>query len=47
MNPDIEFRLFKLDHELNKALDALHELLLERLRSMARSTGQLTRVDRL
>lgn len=44
MKPEIGFRLMALEAEINAALDALHAHLLARLRTMARSTGQRTRV---
>lgn len=39
--------LIKLESDLNAHLDRLHDELLAKLRTMARQTGQFTRVDRL
>ena len=47
MNEEIKRMLANLDGRLNAALDKLHDELLAKLRSMAKSTGQRTRVDRL
>lgn len=47
MNHDIERRLTVLQSDITIALDRLHDALLAKLRTMARSTGQLTRADRL
>ena len=42
-----EEKLAALEWKLWNALDKLHDELLAKLRSMAKSTGQRTRVDRL
>lgn len=47
MNEEIKRMLANLDVRLNAALDKLHDELLAKLRTMARQTGQFTRVDRL
>ena len=47
MNPEIDYRLWSLKAGFNLNLDRLHDELLAKLRTMARSTGQLMRVDRL
>lgn len=47
MNPDIGFLLLRLEAEFNAALSAIHAEALAKLRTLARSTGQRTRVDRL
>lgn len=47
MNEEIKRMLANLDGRLNAAIDKLHDELLAKLRTMARSTGQLMRVDRL
>lgn len=39
--------LEQLRHEVNAALDKLHDELLAKLRTMARRTGQATRADRI
>ena len=39
--------LEQLRHEVNAALDRLHDELLAKLRALARATEQRTRVDRL
>lgn len=36
-----------LEWRINRALDAIHEEALMKLRTLARSTGQRTRADRL
>ena len=36
-----------LEQEINAVLDRIHDEALVKLRSMARSTGQRTRVDRM
>jgi hypothetical protein len=38
--------LIELEAEINANLDRLHDELLAKLRTMARSVGQRTRVDR-
>jgi hypothetical protein len=47
MNEVIEQRLLDLEWQLKRDLDRLHDELLAKLRTMARSTGQRTRADRL
>ena len=47
MNPEIDYRLWQLEAAFNARLDRLHDELLAKLRTMARSTGQAMRVDRL
>jgi hypothetical protein len=47
MTPEIGFRLMALEAEFNAALDKIHDALLAQLRSMAKSVGQRTRVDRM
>ena len=47
MNQDIEGKLSALELMFNIRLDRLHDELLAKLRTMARSVGQLTRADRL
>jgi hypothetical protein len=47
MSDEIEQRLWKLRTDTEAALDRLHDELLAKLRTMARSTGQRTRADRL
>ena len=47
MNPEIDYRLWSLKAGFNLKLDRLHDELLAKLRTMARSTGQAMRVDRL
>lgn len=47
MTPETGFRLMALEAEFNAALTVIHAQLLAKLRTMARSTGQLTRVDRV
>lgn len=47
MNDDTEHKLWQLRVKIEAALDRLHDELLAKLRTMARSTGQLMRVDRL
>ena len=47
MNEDIEDRLWRLRLDIEGKLDQLHKDLLAKLKSMARSTGQRTRSDRL
>lgn len=46
MNPEIDYRLWALEAGLNVKLDKLHNELLAKLRTMARSVGQRTRTDR-
>lgn len=47
MTPEIEQRLRALEWNLWRDLDRLHDELLAKLRSMAKSVGQRTRADRL
>jgi len=47
MNEVIEQRLLDLEWQLWRDLDRLHDELLAKLESMARSVGQRTRSDRL
>ncbi len=47
MNREISQRLDDLRHDINTRLDHLHDELLAKLRSMAKSVGQRTRVDRI
>lgn len=46
-NPDIGFLLMRLEAEFNAALDRIHDEALAKFRSLARSTGQRTRTDRV
>lgn len=46
MNEVIEQRLLDLEWQLWRDLDRLHDALLEKLRTMARSQGQRMRADR-
>ena len=46
MNPEIDYRLWSLKAGFNLKLDRLHNELLAKLRTMARSVGQRTRTDR-
>ena len=43
----IEYQLSQLRVKIEKDLDRLHDALLAKLRTMARRTGQATRVDRI
>lgn len=43
----IEYQLSQLRVKIEKDLDRLHDELLAKLRSMAKSVGQRTRVDRI
>ena len=47
MNHEIENALTNLACDITIKLDRLHDELLAKLRSMARSVGQKTSVDRL
>lgn len=47
MTPEIGFLLMRLEAEFNKALDAIHESAIAKFRSLAKSTWQRTRADRL
>ena len=47
MNHEIKRRLLNLACDITIKLDCLHDELLAKLRTMARSTGQRTRADRL
>lgn len=47
MNHEIERRLLNLACDITIKLDRLHDELLAKLRTMARSVGQRTRVDRI
>lgn len=47
MTEEIRRMLANLDGRFNAALDLIHDELLAKLRTMARSTGQRTRTDRL
>lgn len=47
MNHEIENALTNLACDITIKLDRLHDELLAKLRTMARRTGQATRVDRL
>ena len=47
MTDDIRRMLANLDGRLNASLDRLHDELLAKLRSMAKSVGQRTRADRV
>jgi hypothetical protein len=46
MNGEIKGRFSALELMFNIRLDRLHDELLAKLRTMARSVGQRTRVDR-
>jgi hypothetical protein len=46
MNDDINQRLWQLRLDIEGRLDRLHDELLAKLRTMARSVGQRTRTDR-
>ena len=46
MNPEIDYRLWSLKAGFNLKLDRLHDELLAKLRTMARSVGQRTRTGR-
>ena len=47
MNPDIGFLFPRLEAEFNACLDRIHDEAIARFKSLAKSTGQRTRVDRL
>ena len=47
MSDEIEQRFWQLRLDIASRLDRLHDALLAKLRTMARSTGQRTRADRL
>ena len=47
MSNDIEYQLRQLRVKIEKDLDRLHDELLAKLRSMAKSVGQRTRADRV
>ena len=47
MSPEISKLLDDLQRDINTRLDLLHDGLLAKLRFMARSFGQQTRVDRV
>ena len=47
MNDDTEHKLWQLRVKIEAGLDRLHDELLAKLRTMAKSVGQRTRVDRL
>ena len=47
MNHEIENALTNLACDITIKLDRLHDELLAKLRSMAKSVGQRTRVDRI
>lgn len=47
MNEELEARLWELLLNIEVGLDRIHDQAIKRLDSMARSTGQRTRVDRL
>lgn len=42
-----EQKLAALEAEINAALDMIHDLALRKFRTLAKSTGQRTRVDRV
>ena len=46
-NPVIAARLFNLEAAINARLDRIHDEALAKFRSLARSTGQRTRTDRV
>lgn len=46
-NADIEHRLWQLRVKIDISLDRIHDEALAKFRSLARSTGQRTRTDRL
>lgn len=46
MTPQLELRLVLLANNFDASLDRLHDELLAKLRTMARSVGQRTRMDR-
>lgn len=46
MNDDTEHKLWQLRVKIEAALDRLHDELLAKLRTMARSQGQRLRADR-
>lgn len=47
MNSEIGFRLMALEAEFNAMLDKIHDEALAKFRTLARSTGQRTRVARV
>lgn len=47
MSDDIEHRLWQLRTKIEAELDRIHDETLAKFRTLARSTGQLTRVDRV
>lgn len=47
MTPEIGFLLLKLEAELGAALNAIEAETMAKFRTLARSTGQRTRADRL
>ena len=47
MNPDIGFLFLRLEAEFNACLNQIHDEAIARFRSLAKSTGQRTRVDRI
>lgn len=47
MKSELERRLAFLEWSFGRSLDRLHDELLAKLETMARSTGQRTRTDRL
>lgn len=46
MNDETEHQLWQLRVKIEAALDRLHDALLSKLRTMARSQGQRLRADR-
>jgi hypothetical protein len=44
---NIEEMLIELEWRINRELDRIHDQFLAKLETMARSTGQRTRADRL
>ena len=47
MNPDIGFLFLRLEAEFNACLDRIHDEAIAKFRTLAKSTGQRTRTDRL
>ena len=47
MNPDIGFLFPRLEAEFNACLDRIHDEAIAKFRTLAKSTGQRMRADRL
>lgn len=47
MNPDIGFLFLRLEAEFNACLDRIHDEAIAKFRTLAKSTGQRMRADRL